>query len=159
MLQSTSPLTPDHTLNARGLLPDPHIAPTLYLSPDVGDPAWDVMPPFLRLCGLPKLSLKNGKLHCLRAGGVAWRAEVGGDRSVTVWAPFPRPDRGVSEWELITGITITTPVGWCQAATATGDCLLIVGPPLPFRRGERTTFGAVLDGIGGRTALAGIVPV
>jgi hypothetical protein len=151
-------LKPSHTLNARGLLHAPDIPPTLYVSPDVGDPAWAAMPPFLRWCGLPNLRLKDHTLQLVRAAGEAWRAEVGADRSVTVWAPFPRPASGVSEWELITGMTITDPADWCQAAIAAGECFLIMGPPLPFRRGEVTNFGWLLDGINGRTALAGIVP-
>jgi hypothetical protein len=159
MNRPTPALTPSHTLNARGLLHDPDIPPTLYVSPDVGDPTWAAVPPFLRWCGLPNLRLKDGTLQLVRARGEEWRTEVGSDRSVTVWAPFPRPDRRVTEWELITGITITDPADWCQAAVAAGDCFLIVGLPLPFRRGEITTFGWLLDQINGRTALAGIVPV
>ncbi|MEU4406184.1 hypothetical protein AB0F88_16810 [Streptosporangium sp. NPDC023963] len=143
--------------DVRALLPDvDDFPPALYVSPEVGDPAADLLP-LLAFLGLPPVALSVDEglasmpLHPAR--GEQWRISIGPGGEVEVRCPDP--DGG--DLSFVTGITITDPAPWCDEAIRQKRALMFVGPPLPWTRG-RTGLSQVLSMLGRRSACAGVIP-
>ncbi|MEV0754948.1 hypothetical protein [Streptosporangium sp. NPDC050280] len=148
----------DDVFDVRALLPGlDEFPPTLYLSPEVGDPAADLLPLMTHL-GLAPLTLTGGGGHTTmslyKAQGRQWQVSIGARRDVEVRCPGPAG----GDLPFLTGVTITDPAPWCGAALEQGRALLFVGPPLPWKRGQ-VSMPQVLSMLGTRAACAGIVPV
>ncbi|MFI6290019.1 hypothetical protein ACIBEJ_00450 [Nonomuraea sp. NPDC050790] len=117
------------------------------MSPPLGDPDVDVLPPVLDARGLSYTLIEDGTTLVLKPAGPGWQCRLSpqGRLSVT--------HRGAVLVDVDQFIAMP---GWRETALTEQKVLVIAGPPIPAVAGKGT-LRDLLDWIGGRITCSGIV--